>query len=228
MGPVAPDSTEVGERPDDDALRTFRRPPRTAPELETREKSRDRRDRRHWGGKSEVAKLLAARGASVIVADAVGHEVLADPEVRAGSSDRFGVECSGNGIVPGRTTCESTGRALGRIVFADPAARADLEAILHPLMRRRFEESIAELSEADPARSCASRCGDLAGSRLGRSLRPRRIRGCTSCGAVAPRQPGTGWSRTNTRRTRTVRSGRSSKAAACRFRHRQRCRVGSC
>src|SRR5690606_2229782 len=30
--------------------------------------------------------------------------------------------------------------ALGRIVFADPAARADLEAIIHPAVRRRAAE----------------------------------------------------------------------------------------
>ena len=34
-------------------------------------------------------------------------------------------------------------RALGSIVFADASALRDLEAILHPVMRRRFEEIIA-------------------------------------------------------------------------------------
>ncbi len=41
-------------------------------------------------GKSHVASLLAARGAAVIDADSVGHELLGDPEIRASIIERFG------------------------------------------------------------------------------------------------------------------------------------------
>ena len=41
-------------------------------------------------GKSQVAALLAQRGMKVIDADAVGHRVLEDPEVRRQVVKRFG------------------------------------------------------------------------------------------------------------------------------------------
>ncbi len=88
-------------------------------------------------GKSRVAAALRARGAVVIDADAVGHEVLEQPEVRRQVVDRFGPQVvhSPDGSIDRR--------ALGCIVFADPSALRDLEAIVHPVMRRRFEEIIA-------------------------------------------------------------------------------------
>ncbi|WP_210420516.1 dephospho-CoA kinase [Aquisphaera giovannonii] len=88
------------------------------------------------GGKSAVASLLRDRGAAVIDADAVGHRVLELPEVRGALASRFGpVAFGGDGRVDRR--------ALGAIVFADAAARRDLEAIVHPEMRRRFERAVA-------------------------------------------------------------------------------------
>jgi dephospho-CoA kinase len=97
------------------------------------------------GGKSYVASLMSARGAAVIDADAVGHELLGDPEIRA----RI-VACFGDGVLEGPRddgdlTRRIDRRALGKIVFAEPSARRALEAILHPLMRARFLGEIDRL-----------------------------------------------------------------------------------
>ncbi|WP_165220309.1 dephospho-CoA kinase [Aquisphaera insulae] len=89
------------------------------------------------GGKSTVAAMLLDRGAAVIDADAVGHRVLDLPAIRARLRDRFGLEVIGE---DGRVDRG----VLGRIVFADEGARRDLEAIVHPEMRRDFERTIAE------------------------------------------------------------------------------------
>jgi dephospho-CoA kinase len=88
------------------------------------------------GGKSAAAALLAGRGAVVIDADKVGHEVLDRPEVRDRLTARFG-----SGIVVDGSRIDR--RALGRLVFADRSARADLEAIVHPLMGEEFNRTIA-------------------------------------------------------------------------------------
>jgi dephospho-CoA kinase len=94
-------------------------------------------------GKSTVAKRLAALGAVVIDADRLGHETLRRPEVVAGIAERFGpvvLDADGN-----------VNRAeVARIVFADEAARADLEGIVHPIMEREMTRRIAERT-ADPA-----------------------------------------------------------------------------
>jgi dephospho-CoA kinase len=92
------------------------------------------------GGKSRVAALLGQRGAVVIDADAVGHEVLAQDETLRRVVERFGpgvLESSS-----GANHRQVDRKILGRVVFADPGARHDLEAIVHPEMRRRFEEAI--------------------------------------------------------------------------------------
>ena len=88
-------------------------------------------------GKSRVAATLRRLGALVIDADVVGHEVLEQPEVLRAVVARFGTE------VRHSSEASIDRRALGSIVFADPSALRDLEAILHPVMRRRFEEIIA-------------------------------------------------------------------------------------
>jgi dephospho-CoA kinase len=41
--------------------------------------------------------------------------------------------------------------ALGRVVFADPVARKDLEAILHPRIQARTEAWLAEQTQHGPA-----------------------------------------------------------------------------
>jgi len=82
-------------------------------------------------GKSLVAQLLAERGATVIDADVLARAVVAPgtPGLAA-VAERFGGQVLRPDGMLDRV-------ALGRIVFADPAARRDLEAIIHPAVRSR-------------------------------------------------------------------------------------------
>lgn len=96
-------------------------------------------------GKSTIARWLAERpGVVSIDADRVAREVLAPgtDEVQAVYA-RFG---------PGlRTEDGSLDRAaLGHIVFADPAALRDLEAVVHPAVRTRILDALAQ-AERDGA-----------------------------------------------------------------------------
>ena len=95
-------------------------------------------------GKSAVASMLRELGADVVDADDVARGVLAagSPEVEA-VVDRFGPSVL-------RDDGSVDRAALGRIVFGDSAALADLEAIVHPGTRRRILEQLAE-SRADVA-----------------------------------------------------------------------------
>lgn len=81
-------------------------------------------------GKSTVADELAARGAVVIDADVLAREVV-EPGTPglAAIRERFGDEV----VTDGRLDRSR----LGKLVFADPDARRDLERIIHPAVRRR-------------------------------------------------------------------------------------------
>ncbi len=89
-------------------------------------------------GKSTVAERFAALGVAVSDADAIAHQfTAADGEALPAIAAAFGTEMiDANGALD---------RArLRRRVFADPAARRQLEGILHPLIRARmFEETEA-------------------------------------------------------------------------------------
>ena len=95
-------------------------------------------------GKSLVAAEFAARGAQVLDADAIGHALLEQRPARDEVLARFGREILGPDDRIDR-------RALGAIVFTQPAARRDLEAILHPRMRRTFERAIARAARKQEA-----------------------------------------------------------------------------
>ncbi len=86
-------------------------------------------------GKSAVAARLAARGAEVLAADAVGHTVLEpDGEAFAAVAARWPAV-----VVAGRIDRA----ALAGIVFADPAARRELEALTHPAIAARLAARVA-------------------------------------------------------------------------------------
>lgn len=88
-------------------------------------------------GKSEVARLLAERGALVIDADALAREALAPGS--AGLADV--VEAFGPQVLAADGSLDRA--AVARLVFADDAARARLEEIVHPFVEQRSRELIA-------------------------------------------------------------------------------------
>jgi dephospho-CoA kinase len=92
-------------------------------------------------GKSTVAALLAEHGAVIIDADAIAREVVAlgTPGYHA-VVDRFG-----SGVVAGDGGLDRP--ALAAVVFNDATARADLNAIVHPLVGRRSAELMAAAPE---------------------------------------------------------------------------------
>ena len=96
-------------------------------------------------GKSTVAGWLGERpGVVVIDADLVAREVVepGQPALEA-IIGRFGADLRREDGTLDRA-------ALGRLVFADPAALRDLEAITHPAVRPRIE-SVMTRAEADHA-----------------------------------------------------------------------------
>ena len=92
-------------------------------------------------GKSTVAGWLADRGAAIIDADRVGHEVLRAPEVRLAVVERFGTEILDE-------DGEIDRKALGRLVFPDALALADLESISHPHLLAELASRIETLQRA--------------------------------------------------------------------------------
>lgn len=94
-------------------------------------------------GKSTVARMLEKRGAVVFDADVLARQAVApgtpgfDQVV-----ERFGP----NVLAPGGGLDRE---ALASIVFSDPAARRDLEGIVHPEVRRMFAEGCEEYRNTD-------------------------------------------------------------------------------
>src|SRR5690606_31384446 len=84
-------------------------------------------------GKSYVTRALTARGIPTIDADALAREAIAPGSAGARAVvDRFGDAVRAPDGAIDR-------RALARIVFADPDARRDLEAIVHPYVYERID-----------------------------------------------------------------------------------------
>jgi dephospho-CoA kinase len=95
-------------------------------------------------GKSRVGSLLEAHGWPVLDADSYAREALA-----AGSDATLEVLKRWGDAV--RAPDEPLGlnrAALGRIVFSEIEARRWLEQLVHPVVRRRFEQDLRGLSEA--------------------------------------------------------------------------------
>lgn len=91
-------------------------------------------------GKSAVSRCFEQLGVPVIDADAVAREVVEPGETAL------------EAIVKkfGREVLEETGRldrkTLRELVFARPELRRELEKLLHPEIRRRMQEKVAELN----------------------------------------------------------------------------------
>jgi dephospho-CoA kinase len=85
-------------------------------------------------GKSEVARLLVACGAVLVDSDRIAREVVAPgTEGLAAVAAEFGP-----GVLKDDGSLDRA--ALGAVVFGDERRRAALNAIVHPLVRRRSEE----------------------------------------------------------------------------------------
>ncbi|MBI2115021.1 MAG: dephospho-CoA kinase [candidate division NC10 bacterium] len=87
-------------------------------------------------GKSTVAAMFAARGAAVVDADRIAH-ALQEPGQPCHHQilEAFGTE-----VLDGAGRIDR--RRLGARVFAEPAARRRLEAIMHPAIRAACENEI--------------------------------------------------------------------------------------
>ena len=93
-------------------------------------------------GKSQVARWLAELGVHVVDADGVARSVTAPGHpAHDAILRRFGPALA----APDGTLDRA---ALGRLVFADPAALRDLEGIVHPAVRPRIVEAIEAAERA--------------------------------------------------------------------------------
>lgn len=93
-------------------------------------------------GKSTVAQFFSELGANVVDAD---H--LARIAIERGSEGfgeviaRFGEKILANGDI--------NRKALAEIIFSDPAAKRDLEAIIHPRVQKLFAQAIIDNEPAE-------------------------------------------------------------------------------
>lgn len=95
-------------------------------------------------GKSTVSRMFSERGAHIVDADVIAREVvLPGRPALAEIAQRFG-----DRVLQEDGTLNR--KRLGEIVFADDAARRDLEAILHPVIRFEMQRQIDSWSAADP------------------------------------------------------------------------------
>ena len=93
-------------------------------------------------GKSAVAQLLRDRGYTLIIADAIGHEILARPEIIAELRKAFG-----DGIFDERG--EIIRAPLATLVFADETTTKRFNRIVHPPLlakiRRRCKSELNDV-----------------------------------------------------------------------------------
>jgi dephospho-CoA kinase len=89
-------------------------------------------------GKSLAAQYFAELGALVIDADQLARSAIER------GSDGFDevVALFGDSILKDGSIDR---RALGELIFKDPVAKKQLENIIHPFVRREFEEAVASL-----------------------------------------------------------------------------------
>ncbi len=94
-------------------------------------------------GKSTVSAMLADRGAVVIDADAIVHDLQGPGRpVLAAMVERFG-----SAILDPDGALDR--KAVADIVFADSAALADLSAIVHPAVAAEIARRIEAVAETD-------------------------------------------------------------------------------
>jgi dephospho-CoA kinase len=104
----------------------------------------------YCAGKNTVAAILESIGWTCIDVDQLGHEAISI------SKDTI-IERFGSGVLGSDGTIDR--RAVARIIFADPRALADQEAIIHPVAIRLLDECISRAEaiahkEGNEARIC--------------------------------------------------------------------------
>lgn len=95
-------------------------------------------------GKSVAARRLVELGAVVIDADRLARDAI---EPGSPGLDEV-VAAFGGSVLTADGAADRA--ALARVVFADPAARARLDAIVHPIVRRLAAEREAAAAAVDP------------------------------------------------------------------------------
>jgi dephospho-CoA kinase len=93
-------------------------------------------------GKSAVADLLEQYGVPVVSADELARIVVA----RGSEGLANVVEAFGSGVLDERGELDR--RKMASIVFEDPAKRQQLEGILHPRIRERFEQVLDAIEKS--------------------------------------------------------------------------------
>ena len=91
-------------------------------------------------GKSTLARMLVDRGADLVDADRIGHEVIEMPPVKEELIGHFGSSIEGPDGSLDR-------RELGRLAFASTAGRHSLNQIVHPSLTRKLWSSVDSLAE---------------------------------------------------------------------------------
>lgn len=93
-------------------------------------------------GKSEVARRLAARGATIIDADLLAREAVAiGSPALAAIVKRWGPSI----LLPDGTLDRA---AMRRVIFADESERAALEAVVHPEVSKLRERAVTKARDA--------------------------------------------------------------------------------
>jgi dephospho-CoA kinase len=93
-------------------------------------------------GKSAAAKAFADLGAAIVDVDVISHEL-----TRSGGSALPAIRTAfGDGVIDSDGALDRA--AMRQLVFNDAAARARLEAILHPLIRAESDARCAAVSAA--------------------------------------------------------------------------------
>jgi len=96
-------------------------------------------------GKSEVTRRLEARGAHVIHADTIGHEVLREKEIRDRLVQHFGTE------ILSQETGEIDRARMAQLVFGNDTIATEnrrfLEGIVHPRIRTRIAERLDSVQQ---------------------------------------------------------------------------------
>jgi dephospho-CoA kinase len=90
-----------------------------------------------------VASGLQARGAVIVDADRIAREIVepGTPALQA-LAERFGP-----GVIAADGTLDRA--ALAALVFRDPGARTELEAVTHPAIQQEMARQTAEWAESD-------------------------------------------------------------------------------